>query len=246
MPNALSKIDVFILCGGLGTRLRSISKGFPKSMVRINDRPFLDIIINYLAGFGFKRFILGVGYKADKIAGYYKNNKILGLNILFSKEDSPLGTGGAVKKARRLFKSSTVLIVNGDSFCKFDPLKFLSLHKQRKAAISILLRKVPEIKDYGSIKIDKNCRILGFCEKTNFLKRAWINAVIYAFEKKIFNKMPKKMRFSLETDFFPKILEEKCFGFVYNDVFIDIGTPERYSRALDIFDRSSCLWKKLK
>jgi len=241
MRDNLSEIDVFILCGGLGTRLRAVSKGVPKSMVEINKHPFLNIIITYLASFGFKRFILGIGYKADYIVDYYKNYKIPGIDILFSRENIILGTGGAVSNSRKLLRRDNLpfLVLNGDSFCKFNPLEFLSFHKQKKASISILLRKVSRCEDYGSIKIDKNYRILSFCEKSSSLKSGWINSGVYLFEKKIFSLMPKKRKFSLETDFFPSILNKKCFGFVYNKLFIDIGTPQRYLKARSLFNRNN-------
>ena len=105
MAGHLKDIDVFILCGGEGKRLKKISGRVPKPMVRIGRRPFLDIVIDYLRKFGFKRFILGVGYHAYFIKKYYKEHKIPGVEIVFSQENQPLGTGGAVKKAEKLIKS---------------------------------------------------------------------------------------------------------------------------------------------
>jgi D-glycero-alpha-D-manno-heptose 1-phosphate guanylyltransferase len=113
----IKDIDVFILCGGLGSRLRAVSKGNPKPMVIVNGRPFVDSIIDYFAGFGCRRFVLGTGYKAKVIEDYYCENKRSELKILFSREKTPLGTGGAVKKARKLLASDPVLVINGDSIC---------------------------------------------------------------------------------------------------------------------------------
>lgn len=94
----LSDIDVFILCGGKGKRLKKISGKTPKPMVSVAGRPFLDILIEYLRRSGFKRFILGIGYQAEFIKKYYLQHKIPGADIIFSQENRPLGTGGAVKK----------------------------------------------------------------------------------------------------------------------------------------------------
>ena len=71
----IEEVDTVILCGGLGTRLKDVAKDLPKPMVDIQGRPFLDIIIDYIASFGFKRFILCSGYKADVIAEHYKKKK---------------------------------------------------------------------------------------------------------------------------------------------------------------------------
>ena len=90
MQYALKDVDVLILCGGKGERLREITKSVPKPMVKIGQRPFLDIIITYLSNFGFRRFILGVGYKARIIENYYLKNRKKGLKIIFSREKRPL------------------------------------------------------------------------------------------------------------------------------------------------------------
>src|SRR3989339_1476031 len=123
-------IDVFLLGGGFGRRLKKISGGLPKPMVKVGSKPFLDIIISYLAGFGFRNFIIGTGYKADIVESYYRNRKIPGLSVLFSREKRPLDTGGAVKNAVGLIRSNPFLVLNGDSFCKFNPLDFLRFHRQ--------------------------------------------------------------------------------------------------------------------
>lgn len=233
MPSPLENIDVFILCGGLGRRLRRIDPHLPKPMVEINGRPFLDILLQYLSRFGFRRFILGVGYKADRIKNYYSKNKVPGAKILFSQEKTPLGTGGAVRKAARLIQSNPFFVVNGDSFCKFDPVDFLKFHKCKNSLISILLRKAHVDIDYGKVTIDKVWRIRSFNEKIATTKRCLINTGIYIFNKKALSMMPPATRFSLERDLFPKMSGGEIFGYPRAGFFIDIGTPKRYLKASD-------------
>jgi NDP-sugar pyrophosphorylase family protein len=227
----LKNIDVLILAGGLGKRLRKISRGRPKPMVRFQDTPFLDILIRHMVNFGFKRFILGIGYKANVVKAYYASRKIKGLEILFSQERKPLGTGGAVKKAKRLLKSNPFIVLNGDSFCKFKPLDFLKFHKKKKAVVSILLKEVENGADYGKVKLDKANRIVDFNEKNSQPKSCLINVGVYVFDKKAFGLMPRAKVFSLERDFFPKLAGKNCFGYAKSKFFIDIGTPERYLKA---------------
>lgn len=227
-------IDVFILCGGLGKRLRSVSGDLPKPMVRVGTRPLLDIIINYLKRFGFRRFILGIGYKAEVIEKYYEKNKDAAIEIVFSKEKIPLGTGGAVKNAMRLIKSKCFLVLNGDTLCRFNADKFLESHKQKKADVSILLRRIKDAKDYGLIQLDAKSRITAYLEKDQKAKAGLINAGVYCFDKKIFKDMPVRRKFSLEYDFFPSIAGKKIFGYVNNGLFFDIGTPERLVKARKI------------
>ena len=201
MYGTLKDIDVFILCGGIGKRLRKVSGGTPKPMVKIGDYVFLDLLIKYIAGFGFRRFILGTGYRAGIIKDYYSSGRFPGLDIRFSREESPLDTGGAVKNAKELIKSNPFFILNGDSLCKFNPWLFLKFHKQNKSLVSILLRRISSGKEYGEIKIDKFSRILSFHEKNELAKKCLINAGVYIFDKKVFDMMPRQSKFSLEQNF---------------------------------------------
>lgn len=239
MYNRFKNIDIFILCGGFGKRLGKVSRNIPKPMIKIGNRPFLDIIINYLSGFGFRRFILGIGYNAWVIKNYYRNNQTPDLDILFSEEKIPLDTGGALKNAKKLIKSNPFFVLNGDSFSKFNPRDFLNFHQQKKALISILLKRISNGKEYGEIKIGKYLRIVHFNEKNNKAKKCLINAGIYIFDKRVFKLMPSVVKFSLEYDFFPQILKEGVFGYVNSGFFIDIGTPKGYFRARKYFFKNS-------
>jgi NDP-sugar pyrophosphorylase family protein len=235
MPELIKNTDVYILCGGVGKRLKSITKNNPKPMVKIGDKSFLDIIIDHMADFGFRRFILGLGYKAVVFKKYYRNFKSRDIEIKFCEEKMPLGTGGAIKKAKSLIESNPFLILNGDSFCEFNPLSFLKFHQRKKAAVSMLLRKVSNGADYGKVKLGKSGRITDFNEKDSQARDCFVNAGIYAFNKNIFDLMPQKRVFSLETDFFPEFVGRNLFGYTKSGFFIDIGTPERYFEASKYF-----------
>jgi len=227
----INNIDVFILCGGKGKRLKKVSGNIPKPMIHIGKRPFLTILIDYLRRLGFKRFILGIGYKADSIKNYYKKHKIPGVEIVFSRENQPLGTGGAVKKAKRLIKSKVFLVLNGDSFSEFDAKNFIKFYKEKKAQILILLRKVKNNQDYGSVTASKKLEIISFDEKPSCARNNFINGGIYLFNKSVFSKMPKDAKFSLERDFFPWMIGKGLYGYKQDGFFIDIGTPQRYFAA---------------
>ena len=242
MSNAIKNMDVYILCGGLGKRLKSITKNYPKPMVKIGQKPFLDIIIGYMASLGFKRFVLGVGYKAETFKKYYRGSLVKDLKIEFCEEKTPLGTGGAVKKAKNLIRSSFFLVLNGDSFCKFEPSDFLKFHKNKKAIVSILLKKVPSGADYGKVKLNKRGLIIDFNEKDSRARNCFINSGVYVFSKEIFNFMPRQKKFSLERDFFPKLAGKNCFGYTKSGFFIDIGTPERYLKANKYFLKKNLNW----
>ncbi len=227
---SLSKIDVVILCGGFGKRLQGVIKDIPKPMAKIKHRPFLSILIDFIANYGFKHFILCTGYKADIIEKYYRQ-KNSNLSIEFSKEEKPLGTGGAIKNAENYIKSNPFLVVNGDSFCEINLKEFVDFHFRRDALISIAVTNTDVCDDYGTIDIDDSHRIIEFNEKIKGYKNRLINAGFYLLQREAFPLMPEKINFSIERDFFPKIIKRNLYAFETQESLIDIGTPERYEKA---------------
>ena len=227
---SLSKIDVVILCGGFGKRLQNVVKDIPKPMAKIKRRPFLDILIDFIASYGFRRFILCTGYKADIIERYYRQRSD-NLTIKFSREEKPLGTGGAIKNAENYIKSSPFLVANGDSFCKINLKEFVDFHFKKDAFISIAVTNTDICDDYGVITINGLQRIVEFDEKAKGYKNRLINAGVYLLQREVFSLMPKKDNFSIENDFFPKVIKKNLYAFETQESLMDIGTPERYKKA---------------
>lgn len=229
--NELCLTDAVILCGGLGTRLKSILQDRPKPMADIHDRPFLDILIGHLASFGIKRFVLCTGYKSDFIADYYQKRND-GLTYVISPEQEPLGTAGAIKNAERLIKSNVFLAFNGDSFCKADLGKFFTFHQSRdKAILSIILTNVKDVGDYGSITLGNDQEIIRFNEKHSAQGPGYVNAGIYAFNRTILERIPPTQNLSLEYNLFPSLVSQGLYGYVTENELFDIGTPERLEIA---------------
>jgi len=230
----LKKIDVVVLCGGMGTRLREVINDRPKPMAEINKKPFLDILLDYISTFGFKRFIFCVGYMADVIKSYYANRNQL--EIIFSVEDMPLGTGGAIKKAQRFIHSNPFLVVNGDSLCKVDLSEFYHFHVEKNALLSMVVVESKSTGDYGLLSLDNTQRVVSFDEKGKG-GGALVNAGIYLFDKQVFSLMPSDIKFSLEYDLFTKLVGGKFYGCKMRGKLIDIGTPERFKQAVELFNR---------
>lgn len=223
-------IDVIILCGGEGSRLRQVISDRPKPMADINGVPFLDILVAYLRQFGFRRFILCTGYMSDFIKKHYPV-KDLGYEIVFSEENAPLDTGGAVKNAEKYIKSASFLIMNGDSFCPANLLKFFDFHNKKKALVSMVVVRSDNSGDYGSIILDESGSIVSFVEKAINQNNSYVNAGIYFFRKEIIDRIPPGRKFSLEHDLFPRLSYREFYGYVTEKKLLDIGTPERYEQA---------------
>src|SRR5437867_9902403 len=180
-------------------------------MAKVNDQPFLDILIKELSRQGFKRFILCTGFHAQDIENYYRKNNF-GLTIEFSRENEPLGTGGAIKLARSRVKSDPFLVLNGDCYNVVDYAKLLNFHRNKKSRISMVVVAIEDGRDFGTITLDGQKRILDFKEKVKAEGIKYINAGIYCFQKDIFNLMPAQDKFSLEIDFFPKQAGKDFYG----------------------------------
>jgi NDP-sugar pyrophosphorylase family protein len=229
------KIDVLILCGGEGKRLKSIIKDVPKPMAGIGGRPFLDFLIDYAARFGFRRFILCSGYKGEVIRKYYRN-KYKSFDILVSHEKRPLGTAGAVKNAESAVRSNPFLIMNGDSFCPLDLSKFIDFHREKRASFSIAIRKAKGSRDYGTVRVDHSGKILSFNEKAGTKGSNFINAGIYLADKSLFLMIEAGKKLSLEYDIFPGLVESRFYGYMTKAELMDIGTPDRYARVEKFLD----------
>lgn len=234
----LNNMDVVILCGGLGKRLRNQIGESQKVMAQVKDRPFLDILLGYLKQQGLRRFILCTGYKSELVEEYYKVNN-QGLEIIISKEESPLGTGGAIKNAISKIKSDRVFALNGDVFCAVNYAEVLASHQKNKALATLVASKIEDARDYGTIVIGSDGRIQEFLEKQQNAKgqeAVYVNAGIYCFEKKALEFMPLAESFSIEKEFFPLLTDKEFFAYKTDEAFHDIGTPERYKIAEDIIN----------
>lgn len=228
----LLDIDVVILAGGLGTRLRVVIKDKPKCLAPINGKPFIDILLEHYIEQGLKRFIICVGHLHEQVTEHLKERD--DCEIIFSLEDEPLGTGGAVKKAIPLVESENVLVANGDSICSVDYLSFLNFHRYKKADFSMVLSKDDARQDAGNVKIDKNAQIVSFNEK-DAKGNGFINSGIYIMQTECFKQMPTENKFSLEYDLFPVLIKSaKCFGYAVDSKVYDIGTPERLEIYLSL------------
>ena len=221
-----------ILAGGFGTRLQTVVNDVPKPMAPVNGQPFLNYQLRYLKHYGIKKIILSTGYLADAIHSYY-GNEWEGLAILYSHEDTPLGTGGGIRLAMEKSTEETNLVLNGDSFFDVDLIEFYKLHSKNNSGISLALRKVANAERYGTIEKDGDNRIISFKEKSGIAKEGIINGGVYILGKKTyFSSNPTTTNFSIEKDFFEKKINElNIFGFENEGYFIDIGIPEDYTKA---------------
>ncbi len=229
MPR-LSHVDIVILAGGLGKRLASVTNGGQKVLAQVGDKPFISILIEYLASFGGQRFILCTGHGAQAVEEYLQRAHPK-LDIVFSREDTPLGTGGAIKQGSLLVKTDNFLAMNGDCFCVIDYNKMIDFHRKQKSQATIAVTRLEDARDYGTIEVNARLAITAFKEKQPQVQSALINTGTYCFNRNVFDLIKTPDKFSIEYDFFPHLVTQGFYGFEVANKFIDIGTPERYAWA---------------
>lgn len=228
------KLTAVILAGGLGTRLRSAVGNCPKVLAPVNNRPFLSYLLDQLSSNGFSHVILCTGYEADNISAAF-DSVYKGLTIEYSQETKPLGTGGAIRDAIPHIKTDHILVMNGDSYINVDLKIYIKWHFQNQIDVSLLLTKVSDASRYGRVEVDKNGLVKKFVEKGEVATPGWINAGVYILNKSLIPQIPMGKSFSLEHEFFPKLVGNGLCGFRCKDSFIDIGTPESYDKADQFF-----------
>ncbi|EAJ0637124.1 D-glycero-D-manno-heptose 1-phosphate guanosyltransferase [Campylobacter jejuni] len=220
-------MQAIILCGGLGTRLKSVIKDIPKPMAPINNKPFLEFIFEYLKKQGIKEVILAVSYKYEVIQEYFKD-EFLGIKIKYSIEKEPLGTGGAIKEALKFIKNEAY-VLNGDTIFDID-LKKLILNNSK---ICLALKQMNDFDRYGTVELDSKNYIKLFKEK-EFKKQGLINGGIYLLNKDIFNDFTLQEKFSFEEFLQENYEKLKAKAYIFDGYFIDIGVPEDYILFLNL------------
>ncbi|PID48139.1 MAG: D-glycero-D-manno-heptose 1-phosphate guanosyltransferase [Proteobacteria bacterium] len=219
-------MEAIVLAGGSGTRLRSVVRDVPKPMAPVNGKPFLEYIMRYLQKNEINRVVLSVGYKRETIQEYF-GNFFENLEIVYSVENEPLGTGGAIKKAMQFIKSEQAYIIHGDTFFNVN-LKSLTLDNGSKLILS--LKQMTDFDRYGCVEFDSKGYVITFVEK-GYKKIGNVNGGVYLASKTIFELFDTADKFSFEDFICNNIQELKLTSKVFDEYFIDIGIPHDFKKA---------------
>lgn len=227
-------MEVIILAGGLGTRLRSEVKDVPKCMAPVAGKPFLWYLLKNLTKYPeITRVILSVGYLCEVIFEWVEQAKEeFSFEFDYAIEEQPLGTGGGIKLALEKVKDECVFVLNGDTYFAVDLMKLYKAHCINKKAITLSLKPMEKFDRYGNVEIENATgTILSFNEK-KYCEKGLINGGIYVISKNatLFEGLSEK--FSFETEVLePQCARHQLLGVVQNGYFIDIGIPEDYKKA---------------
>jgi NDP-sugar pyrophosphorylase family protein len=223
-----------ILVGGEGTRLRPLTLAIPKPVVPVVDRPFLRHQLDLLSRVGVAEVVFSVAYRPEKIEACFGDGSAFGKRIRYAFEETPLGTGGAVKNAEALLDDTTI-VFNGDVLTDVDLPAVVERHRSSGAAATIVLTPVTNPSAYGLVETTPEGRVLRFIEKPEpaQITTDEINAGIYVLRTSTLGLMPVGVKYSIERSFFPALLArgETVSAFVHRGYWIDIGTPEKYRQV---------------
>lgn len=226
MTASLSGVDVAVLAGGLGTRIRAVLGDVPKVLAPVGGRPFLDHLLDWLRGQGVRRVVLCLGHLAGRVEAHLAANPPDGIEVATVVEPEPLGTAGALRFARPHLRSDPVLAMNGDTFLEADLPAFLAGHLAERAEVSLLCVEVPSVARYGSVELDGRGRVARFVEKDPAAERpGLVSGGVYLLSAAALDRLAAGTGPSLERDF----LEAQAPGTIRAQAvrgrFVDIGTP---------------------
>ena len=217
-------MEAIVLAGGFGTRLQSVVNDVPKPMAPVKGRPFLCYVLDYLCGQEIEKCVLAVGYKYEKIMEFF-GNSYQGMELIYSIEKEPLGTGGAIKQACEFCSNSDIFVLNGDTYFEVN-LQALRACYNDKFAMACLYKK--DASRYGLVRVQDKL-VTELVEKQPN-SCGLINGGVYLLNKKVFDM--HKGKFSLEVDILPTLVKQSNVHAIVSDgYFIDIGIPEDYKRA---------------
>jgi len=226
-------MEVIILAGGQGTRLRSVVQDIPKCLAPVAGRPFLGYMLDYLSAYSVDHVVFSVGYLKEQVMSYVQAHS-WPFSYDFAVEDTPLGTGGGIRLALEKCHGERVFVFNGDTFfpLPLDAVPFAG-------PVTVALKPMKAFSRYGAVTVIPSGRsesrvshtITVFREKA-YCEEGLINAGVYAIDRTKLHLEALPARFSFEKDVLePMAAARELQGWPVESYFIDIGIPEDYDKA---------------
>jgi mannose-1-phosphate guanylyltransferase len=232
-PDRMESLEAILLVGGQGTRLRPLTISTPKPLLPTAGVPFLAHQLAKAAAAGVSRVVLATSYRAEMFAGSLGDGSAFGLEIVYVQEDTPLGTGGAIRNAAQALRGGhgrPVLVLNGDVLSGHDLAAQLDLHSKAEAAVTLHLVEVSDPARFGCVPTDADGRVTAFLEKTPQPVTNRINAGCYVFRRDVIDEIPPGVVTSVERETFPALIDAGAvvMGYLDDSYWLDVGTPEAF------------------
>lgn len=228
---------VFLMAGGFGTRLQPLTDSCPKPLLKVADKPILEVILENFVRLGFHRFFISTHYLPEMIRQYFGNGSKWGVSIRYVHEEQPLGTGGALGLLPHSEIDLPIIVMNGDLLTNLDFQSLLEFHQKHEGAATICVREYEYCIPYGVIQSDGH-RVVAMEEKP--VQRFFINAGIYVLAPELVRSVKSNSRIDMPTILEHQVLKGKDVNmFPIHEYWLDIGRMEDFQRAqktaIDIF-----------
>lgn len=223
-------MQALVLVGGRGTRLLPLTAEIPKPALTLVDRPFLDFVIEWLAGNGVGEIVFACGFRPDVIRDVIGSGPPGGPDLVWVEEPEPRGTAGAMRFALDRMEDR-FLALNGDLLTDIDLTPLIELHRTRGARATIGLKEVPDASAFGAVDLGPDDDVRAFREKPEGGGAGLVNSGIYMLERSVIEEVEDGREVSIEREVFPSLAGSGLFGCRLDGYWMDIGTPERYLEA---------------
>jgi NDP-sugar pyrophosphorylase family protein len=207
----------------------------PKVLADVGGKPFLCHLLHQFSRYGVSKAVLCTGYQGEKVRAAF-GESFGTLQLIYSQEQEPRGTAGALRLALPFADSDPILVLNGDSYCEVDLQDFFVWHTNRKTQASLVLTEVEDTSRFGRVECDGDGAVLRFGEKAA-AGRGWINAGVYLLGRPLLESIPEGCPVSLEREIFPAWVGKGLLAYRKSVRFLDIGTPESYAGVEAFFGR---------
>jgi dTDP-glucose pyrophosphorylase len=219
---------VILMAGGLGKRLSPLTDNSPKPLLKVGNKPILQIIIENFIDHGFVNFFISVNYKADMIKEFFKDGKSYGINIQYIEENEPLGTAGALSLLKEK-PEKPIIVMNGDLLTKLNISNLLDFHLQQKADATMGVREYDFQVPYGVVKIDNDV-ICAIDEKP--MQKFFVNAGVYVLNPEVLTQIPEHKYFDMPSLFNEtRAKGKKTIAFPIREYWMDIGRRDDFDKA---------------
>ena len=225
-----------VMAGGEGTRLRPLTSSRPKPLVPILNKPCMQHTIELLKRHGITDIVVTLYYLADEIEGYFGDGSELGVNLIYTVEDTPLGTAGSVKKAEEYLKDDTFIIVSGDALTDLDVDKALGLPPRKGVGGDTRLAACGQpvgVRRRHHRRRRAHPQVPGKAESWGEVFSDTVNTGMYILEPSVFDYMQPEKSYDWSQDIFPQLLaqERPMFGYVLGEYWTDVGSLQQYRQA---------------
>lgn len=222
-----------LLAAGFGTRLRPLTEAIPKCLVPIKGQPLLEIWLQNLTRAGIGPFLINTHYLAENVKSYIQSSPYQD-QVSLIHEGELLGTAGTLISNLDFFDGEDGMLIHSDNYCLEDFRKFVQAHHQRppECLMTMMTFHTDDPASCGIVELEERGVVIGFHEKVANSPGSIANGAVYILSAELLRLMDAELRGAMDfsTEVLPRLVG-RIHTYQTSELFLDVGTPERYARA---------------